>query len=170
MGSPYWESRRTSGVVSVRAPWALLRTAQDPPPGSASPRDPPPRLAARRECVCVWWRPQRTLRWLHYWPSRERWVPLLPPPHSRCWGEPRIPLRFIGRRGQHTPTSTRPRIGKALASGALPPRPLSHLPRVLPRRVTVQAYRVRRSTSRYGLSHRDQSRRDMWRGVITPHY
>ena len=36
--------------------------------------------------------------------------------------------------------------------------------------ITVQAYRVRRSTSRYGLSHWDQSRRDMWRGVITPHY
>ena len=36
--------------------------------------------------------------------------------------------------------------------------------------LTVQAYRVRRSTSRYGLSHWDQSRRDMWRGVITPHY
>ena len=38
------------------------------------------------------------------------------------------------------------------------------------RPVTVQAYRVRRSTGRYGLSHWDQSRRDMWRGVITPHY
>ena len=36
--------------------------------------------------------------------------------------------------------------------------------------LTVQAYRVRRSTSRYGLLHWDQSRRDMWRGVITPHY
>ena len=34
----------------------------------------------------------------------------------------------------------------------------------------VQAYRVRRSTSRYGLSHRDQSRRDVWMGVITPHF
>ena len=68
----------------------------------------------------------------YIWPSRERWVPLLLPPHSRCWGEPRIPLRFVGRRGQHTSTSTRPRIGKALASGALPPRPLSHLPRVFP--------------------------------------
>ena len=37
-------------------------------------------------------------------------------------------------------------------------------------RVIVQAYRVRRSTSRYGLSHRDQSRRDVWMGVITPHF
>ena len=36
--------------------------------------------------------------------------------------------------------------------------------------VIVQAYRVRRSTSRYGLSHRDQSRRDVWMGVITPHF
>ena len=36
--------------------------------------------------------------------------------------------------------------------------------------LTVQAYRVRRSTNRYGLLHWDQSRRDMWRGVITPHY
>ena len=34
----------------------------------------------------------------------------------------------------------------------------------------VQACRVRRSTSRYGLSHRDQSRRDVWMGVITPHF
>ena len=36
--------------------------------------------------------------------------------------------------------------------------------------VIVQAYRVRRSTSRYGLSHRDQSRTDVWMGVITPHF
>ena len=38
------------------------------------------------------------------------------------------------------------------------------------RGLIVQAYRVRRSTSRYGLSHRDQSRRDVWMGVITPHF
>ena len=36
--------------------------------------------------------------------------------------------------------------------------------------ITVQACRVRRSTGRYGLSHSDQSRRDKWRGVTTPHY
>ena len=38
-------SRRTSGVVSVRAPWVWPRTAQDPRPGSAAPRAPPPHLA-----------------------------------------------------------------------------------------------------------------------------
>ena len=41
---------------------------------------------------------------------------------------------------------------------------------ILTSKVIVQAYRVRRSTSRYGLSHRDQSRRDVWMGVITPHF
>ena len=36
--------------------------------------------------------------------------------------------------------------------------------------LSVRVHRARRSTSRYGLSHSDQSRKDMWRGVITPKY
>ena len=50
------------------------------------------------------------------------------------------------------------------------PRSSEHPPARGEKMLIVQAYRVRRSTSRYGLSHRDQSRRDVWMGVITPHF
>ena len=36
--------------------------------------------------------------------------------------------------------------------------------------LSVQVHRVRRSTGRYASTHLDQSRKDMWRGVITSDY